>query len=55
MIKLVSDIMGYEILILLGIMTLVGVVIAAYIWSLIIDFLRGRRKWELKMVYMIFI
>ena len=44
MIKLLTDIMGYELLILLGIITLVGVVIAAYLWALIIDFLRGERK-----------
>ena len=44
MIKLISDIMGYEFLILTGIMTLVGVVIAGYLWSLIIDFLRGGKR-----------
>ena len=46
MLKTIIDIMGYEQLIILGIITLVGVVIAAYLWALIIDFLRGERKWE---------
>ena len=44
MLKTIIDIMGYEQLIILGIITLVGVVIAAYLWALIIDFLRGERK-----------
>ena len=43
MIKLIADILGYELLILLGISTVVGIIIAVYIWTLIIDFLRGRR------------
>ena len=44
MIKLLADILGYELLTLLGIITLVGVAIAVYIWTLIFDFLRGGRK-----------
>ena len=44
MIKLLTDIMGYELLILLGIITLVGVAITIYFWILIINFLRGIKR-----------
>lgn len=43
MIKLLADIMGYELLILLGILTLVGVIGTVCIWTLIIDYIRGRK------------
>lgn len=43
MIKLLADIMGYEGLILLGVITVIGVIGTVCIWTLIIDFLRGRR------------
>ena len=47
MLKLLIDIMGYEGLILLGILTVIGVIGAVCIWTFIIDliinFLRGRR------------
>ena len=46
MIKLLSDIMGYEGLIILGIITVIGVIGTVCIWTLIINFLRGGRKWE---------
>ena len=44
MIKLLIDIMGYEGLILLGILTVIGVIGTVCIWTLIINFLRGGRK-----------
>ena len=43
MLKLLIDIMGYEGIILLGILTLIGVIGTVCIWSLIIDFIRGER------------
>ena len=43
MLKLLADIMGYEGLILLGIITVVGIILTVCIWTLIIDFLRGGR------------
>ena len=43
MLKLLIDIMGYEGLILLGILTVIGVIGTVCIWSLIIDFIRGER------------
>ena len=43
MLKLLIDIMGYEGLILLGIMTVIGVIGTVCIWTLIIDFIRGER------------
>ena len=46
MLKLLTDIMGYEGLLLLGIITVIGIIGTVCIWSLIIDFLRGERKWE---------
>ena len=44
MLKLLIDIMGYEGLILLGILTVIGVIGTVCIWTIIIDFLRGIRK-----------
>ena len=43
MLKLLIDIMGYEQLLILGVALLLGVIVAVIKWSLIINFLRGRR------------
>ena len=43
MLKTIIDIMGYEQLILLGLALLLGVITAAIKWTIIINFLRGRR------------
>ena len=43
MLKLLIDIMGYEGLILLGILTVIGVIGTVCIWTLIIDLKRGER------------
>ena len=43
MLKLLIDIMGYEGLILLGVLTVIGVIGTVCIWTLIIDFIRGER------------
>ena len=43
MLKLLIDIMGYEGLILLGILTVIGVIGTVCIWTLINDFLRGEK------------
>ena len=43
MLKTIIDIMGYEMLILLGVITVIGVIGTVCIWTLIINFLRGRR------------
>ena len=43
MIKLLVDIMGYEQLLILGLALLLGVIVAVIKWTLIINFLRGRR------------
>ena len=43
MIKLLTDIMSYEQLLLLGLGLLLGVIVAVIKWTLIINFLRGRR------------
>ena len=43
MIKLLSDIMGYEQLLILGLALILGVILAVIKWTLIINFLRGRR------------
>ena len=43
MIKLLTDIMGIEQLILLGLALLLGVILSVIKWALIINFLRGRR------------
>ena len=39
----IIDIMGYEQLLILGLALLLGVIVAVIKWSLIINFLRGRR------------
>ena len=44
MIKLLTDIMGYEQLLILGLTLLLGVIVAVIKWTLIINFLRGGRK-----------
>ena len=43
MLKTIIDIMGYEQLILLGLALLLGVIVAVIKWTIIINFLRGRR------------
>ena len=43
MLKLLIDIMGYEGIILLGILTVIGVIGTVCIWTLIIDFIRGEK------------
>ena len=43
MLKLLTDIMGYEQLLILGLALLLGVILAVIKWTLIINFLRGRR------------
>ena len=42
----IIDIMGYEQLLILGLALLLGVILSVIKWALIIDFLRGGRKWE---------
>ena len=39
----IIDIMGYEQLLILGLALLLGVIVAVIKWTLIINFLRGRR------------
>ena len=46
MLKTIIDIMGYEQLIILGLALLLGIIVAVIKWTLIINFLRGRRKWD---------
>ena len=43
MLKSIIDIMGYEQLLILGLTLLLGVIVAVIKWTLIINFLRGRR------------
>ena len=43
MLKTIIDIMGIEQLILLGLALLLGVILTVIKWTLIINFLRGRR------------
>ena len=43
MLKILTDIMSYEQLLLLGLGLLIGIIVAVIKWSLIINFLRGRR------------
>ena len=43
MIKLLIDILGIEQLLILGLALLLGVILAVIKWTLIINFLRGRR------------
>ena len=42
----IIDIMGYEQLLILGLALLIGVILSVIKWTLIINFLRGGRKWE---------
>ena len=46
MLKTIIDIMGYEQLLILGLALLLGVILAVIKWTLIINFLRGGRKWD---------
>ena len=46
MLKTIIDIMGYEQLLLLGLALLLGVILSVIKWTIIINFLRGGRKWE---------
>ena len=43
MLKTIIDILGIEQLLLLGLALLLGVILAVIKWTLIINFLRGRR------------
>ena len=43
MLKLLTDIIGIEQLLLLGLALLIGVIVSVIKWTLIINFLRGRR------------
>ena len=42
----IIDIMGYEQLLILGLALLIGVIVSVVKWTLIINFLRGGRKWD---------
>ena len=42
----IIDIMGYEQLLILGLALLLGIILSVIKWTLIINFLRGGRKWE---------
>ena len=46
MLKTIIDIMGYEQLLILGLALLLGIIVSVIKWTLIINFLRGGRKWE---------
>ena len=46
MLKTIIDIMGYEYLLILGVALLLGIILAVIKWTLIINFIRGGRKWE---------
>ena len=39
----IIDIMGYEQLLILGLALLLGIIVSVIKWTLIINFLRGRR------------
>ena len=41
--KTIIDIMGYEQLLILGLALLLGVILSVIKWTLIINFLRGRK------------
>ena len=43
MLKTIIDIMGYEQLLILGLALLLSVIVAVIKWTIIINFLRGRR------------
>ena len=42
----IIDIMGYEYLIILGLGLLLGIIVSVIKWTLIINFLRGGKRWE---------
>ena len=42
----IIDIMGYDQLLILGLALLLGIIVSVIKWTLIINFLRGGRKWE---------
>ena len=42
----IIDILGYEQLLILGLALLLGIIVSVIKWTLIINFLRGGRKWE---------
>ena len=42
----IIDIIGYEQLLLLGLALLLGIILSVIKWTLIINFLRGGRKWK---------
>ena len=44
MLKTIIDIMGYEQLLILGLALLLGVIVAVIKWTLIINFLGGKRR-----------
>ena len=46
MLKTIIDIMGYKQLLILGLALLLGIILSVIKWTLIINFLRGGRKWE---------
>ena len=46
MLKTIIDIIGYEQLLILGLALLLGIIVSVIKWTLIINFLRGGRKWE---------
>ena len=39
----IIDIMGYELLLILGLALLIGIIVSVIKWTIIIYFLRGRR------------
>ena len=43
MLKTIIDIMGYDQLLILGLALLLGIIVSVIKWTLIINFLRGRR------------
>ena len=46
MLKTIIDIMGYEQLLILGLALLLGVILSVIKWTIIINFLRGGKRWE---------
>ena len=46
MLKTIIDILGIEQLLILGLALLLGVIVSVIKWTLIINFLRGGRKWD---------
>ena len=42
----IIDIMGYEQLLILGLALLLGIILSVIKWTLIINFLRGGKRWE---------